>query len=298
MRFAVGLLMGSVVGLGYGVAAAQVKVAPGSKPSFDVSSVRPNTSSSGAVASTGSPGRWRITNTSVELLIGLAYQLQPNQLTGVPSWVRSERFDIEATYPVARPRKDVWLMVQSLLEDRFKLILRPISKETQVYALVIAEDNGRLGRLLRTSELKCVPPAGSSPSAASTDTPGPSTGAFQPPPRPAPNQFPQTCRVWVDRGALVAGGVPLSFLTNHLSTVLERPVVDRTGLAGPVDFNLTWAPDPSPEGSQSLGSFATRAAGAASLVTAVREQLGLKLESTRGLGSGWVVERVERPEPN
>ena len=74
--------------------------------------------------------------------------------------------------------------------------------------------------------------------------------------------------------------------------------MDRTGLARPVDFNLTWVPDPSPEGSQSPGSFATGVAGAASLSTAVREQLGLKLESTRGICSGWLVERVQRPEPN
>ena len=53
---------------------------------------------------------------------------------------------MEGTYPVGTPQKDLWLMVQSLLEDRFKRILRPISQETQVHALVIAEDNGRLVR--------------------------------------------------------------------------------------------------------------------------------------------------------
>jgi uncharacterized protein (TIGR03435 family) len=260
--------------------------------------VRPNTSRSSRTASTGSPVRYRVVNTSLELLIGLAYRVRFDQLTGAPSWVRSERFDIEGTYPVGTPSRDVMLMVQSLLEDRFKLVLRPISKEMQVYALVIAEDNGRLGELLRTSELECGRPDDSSPSAVGTDVPSPSKGIFQPPPRPAPNQFPQTCRVWADRDTLVAGGVPLSFLTNHLSTVLQRPVVDRTGLAGPVDFNLTWAPEPSPEESQSPGSLATDVAGAASLFTAVREQLGLRLESTRGIGSGWFVERVQRPEPN
>ena len=296
MRF-VSLLIGSAVCLVYSVAAAQVKAAA-SKPSFDVSSVRPNTSGSTATASTGSPGRWRITNASVEFVMALAYQLRPNQLTGVPSWVRSERFDIEATYPVATPTKDVWLMVQSLLEDRFKLILQPISKETQVYALVFADDNGRLGKLLRKSEVECGSPDGSSASVPSAETPSPSKGSFQAPPRPDPNQFPQTCRVWIDRGALVAGGVPLSFLTNHLSTIVQRPVVDRTGLTGPVDFNLTWSSEPSPDGSPRPGSFTTGVAGAASLFTAVREQLGLKLESTRGIGSGWLGERIQRPEPN
>jgi uncharacterized protein (TIGR03435 family) len=100
-------------------------------------------------------------------------------------------------------------------------------------------------------------------------------------------------------GALSAGGFPLSQLTQFLSTTVQRIVVDRTGLTGNFDLNMTWTPDQMPQGRgdppPGAPPFPAIDPNGPSIFTAVQEQLGLKLESTRAPVDVLVVDRAEHP---
>ena len=263
--------------------------------SFEVASVRPNKADDGRVTIGMQPGgRFTATNVPLRLLIRTAYQLQDFQVVGGPGWISSERFDA-----VAKAEGDLapapmlsgapgrlQVMLQSLLAERFKLAAHRETREMPIYSLVLARDDGRLGPRLQKSEAECSPP-------------GSSRGRGGPSAPPAAGDR-LRCGMRFGPGQLTGGGLPLPQLAATLSQSVQRIVVDRTGLAGNFDYELTWTPDQMPQGPPPPGAPAPPSIdpNGPSIFTALQEQLGLKLEAERGPVEVLVVDAVERPEPD
>ncbi len=124
-------------------------------PSFEVASIKPNRSRDTLSGAERPPGRYTATNQSIKALIQFAYDLQDFQLSGGPSWIASERYDVDAKVDDSqaaelkklsfwRRRDQMRLMVQSLLADRFSLRLSHKTETLPIYALVIAKTGAKL----------------------------------------------------------------------------------------------------------------------------------------------------------
>lgn len=265
------------------------------RPAFEVASVRPNKSGDGMVRLGIEPGgRFTATNVPLRLLIRNAYQVQDFQLVDAPDWIRSERFDIVAKAeadvppgPIGGPPGPMQLMLQSLLAERFKLVLHTEQRELPIYALVLARSDGRLGSQLRPSTVDCV------------ELIKAARGRGGPPPPLAPGERPM-CGMRIGPGQLGGGAIPLDTFSGLLSQFVQRVVVDRTGLSGSFDIDLSWTPDQLPQGGPPPGAppLPPIDPNGPSIFTAVQEQLGLKLESTRGPVDVLVIDGVQRPTPD
>ena len=127
-------------------------------PQFEVASIKPNKSGDMRVMMSVQPGgRFTATNVTLRMMIRNAYQLQEFQITGGPSWIADERFDIVAkaetgdgigdpfrAEPNGQPSRGQ-LMIRALLADRFKLVAHNETRELPIYALVKARNDGKLG---------------------------------------------------------------------------------------------------------------------------------------------------------
>jgi len=259
---------------------AAQSTSPAKPPAFEVASVKPNTSGDGRVLMTPQPGgRLNLVNVPLRLMIRYAYRVQDFQVVGGPDWISTARFDVVAKAEGGNPsQEELQLMLRSLLADRFKLVVRPDTREMPTYSLVPARADGKTGAQLRKSDANC----------------GPATAPSAP---PAPGQLP-SCGSMLGFGNLKARGSTMAALASALSTFAGRIVVDRTGLAGGYDVDLNWTPDqiPRPVGDQPVQvNGVTVDPNGPSLFTALQEQLGLKLESTKGPVDVLVVERAEKP---
>jgi uncharacterized protein (TIGR03435 family) len=291
----VGLINAQAIG-------AQSPAASVGKVIFEVTSIKPNDSLAG-LSSMGFPpgGRFTATNISLRELIRLAYGMPPqllptSQLLGGPNWIDSERFDIiakagdEALVASGGPSPQMMLMIRALIEDRFKLTVHEEDRELPIYALVMARKDGKLGPHLSRTQVDC------SALRAARGAIAPSPGSPPPPgvkPRCGSNGSP---------GRLAGSGTTISELSIGLSRGADRLVIDRTGLTGNFDYRLEWTPDQIPTpglpvaGSPSAPPPPPPApVDGPSIFTAVQEQLGLKLESTRGPVNVIIIDRVERP---
>ena len=270
--------------------------APNETQSFEVASVRPNTSGDNKASSQILPGgRYTAINNRARELIMRAYNLQDQQLIGAPDWISSERFDIVAKAesefdpPESRDAPtQVQLMIRSLLADRFKLKVHREPREVDVYALVPMRQDGRLG-----PELK--------PSTADCEAIRAARRKGDPPPEPPKPGERLQCGAWVGAGELNAGGQPLLELVSLLASTVGRSVVDRTGLKGTYDIHLKWTPDfvrQRPPGETVRINGIEFDPSGPSIFTALQEQLGLKLESERGIVDALVIDHIERPSPD
>jgi uncharacterized protein (TIGR03435 family) len=229
-----------------------------------------------------------------------AYKLTPNQVRDVqsqlPKWASSVRFDIQARVN-GNPTKDQFrLMMQDLLADRFKLAIHFETKQVAVLDMVL-DKPGKLGAHLQ-------PHPGDAP--CSTAPPAP--GAAPAPPALIAGGFPEMC------GALIAGpspgtpgrirvgarNVPMAMLATSFSvpqmTGVDRPILDKTGLSGTFDFTLEFTPQingPLPPGV----NFQPDPTGP-TFLQALKEQLGLKLDSKTGSVEVIVVDHVDHPSEN
>jgi uncharacterized protein (TIGR03435 family) len=287
--------------------------ATGPLPSFEVASIKLNHSGSG-FATFGVPGmlapkdRFIATNTTIKGLIlwawapGTTRPLPEDQVVGGPSWVNSDKFDIDAKLDdsqIATLEKltpwdrsvQVKLMVHSLLADRFKLTVNDgATAPRPVYALVVAKGGPKLQQIAPCSipPLPTLPPPPSPPSTSSTAPQGQAT-----PPRVAILSRP---------GEMMACELPVRDLAIWLQSRLGRPVLDQTGLQGKYNLDLKWTPDVnSPEAMPGQSPDADTAPPDAlgpSIFTAVQEQLGLKLESTKSSQEAIAVVHIEKPSEN
>jgi len=261
MTTRLGLLLLLITAAGFRLAAQQ------SVPTFEVASVRRNLSETPPAMTVPSQGTVAITNVPLINIIVNAYATPPFRIVGVPEWVSRDRFDITARPPDGAPANPL-PMLRTLLEERFKLRVHRESREQPAYALLLARTDGRLGPGLKTSATDCttaVVPSGDSRCARGVMGVGPAGGV------------------------IVTNGQPLSRMISALSMAVNRSIVDRTGLDGPFDAELRWSSDvnTSPANSDTPSIF-----------TALQEQLGLRLESTRAPVEVLVIDSVERPTPD
>ena len=244
-------------------------------PSFDVISVKPNKSSLGAyglVTTEFTADGFRGTNVPVHSLLLQAYGLHEGEIIGEPAWASSEVFDIEAK--VAGPDVAAFskldndqhqAMLQQVLAERFKLATHRETRDLPVYALSIAKG----GPKLKESAIDPSVPASARRGGG----------------------------VRMSMGMISANECTIPYFLSMLSRQLGRTILDRTGLTGNYDFTLRWNPDNGvtassnpPEGSQ--------ADALPSIFTALQEQLGLKLESTKAPASVLVIDHLEKPSEN
>jgi len=282
-------LVAAVVVVAGMVAAAPSPGSP-TDPVFETASIKLNRDGGSIAGMRRSPGgRFDVTNMPVAVLISFAYQLQPFELQGGPSWIESDRWDIVAKVagnppPTAPGTPDaIMLATRALLAERFKLAVRLDVRDVDVYQLIKARADGRLGTGLKPSATDCL-------AIQKADASAPSGR-----PAPSPNTPDRmVCGMRVSVGRVQLGGRPLSTFMNILTTLTQRRVVDRTGLTGDWEFDISFAPPPSsiPQGAPAPDS------DAASLFTVLQEQLGLKLEAARMPLAVLVVDRVERPVPD
>ena len=273
------------------------------RPTFEVASIRLNTSGTNQVSmGTQRGGRFTAVNMPLALILKSAYRLQESQLIGAPDWVATERYDIvakvEGEFEPPVPGGGLGrqqLMLQSLLEERFKLKPRRETRQLPIYALVLAQENRKFGPALKPSAIDCQALA------AARRQGGSPAGPPSPPPKAG--ERPQ-CGMHMGFGR-IAGGAPMTNLATALSQVVQRSVVDSTGLTGNFDFELSFTPDqlPSrPPGTPADQPFRMNGVeidpNGPSIFTAIQEQLGLKLEATRGPVEVLVIDHIERPAPD
>jgi uncharacterized protein (TIGR03435 family) len=266
--------------------------APDTLPAFDEISVRPNTTPGrGGRGGALQPGRFVAQNLTVKTMIKLAHgrqgsapgsaiNLLDQQVEGGPEWLDVDKFDVVATAPGQTPPPQMRLMIQRMLADRFKLVGHWEQREMPVYLLTKSRPDGSLGPgLTPTSDEECA--------AGRRDGPPP---PFEP---GKPQPLPPCGAIQFGPGQLVARGAPIEWLSNVLVTVpvvtgVDRPVINRTGIEGNYGFTLKFSPaqnaNPDPDRPH--------------LFTALEEQLGLKLESTRAPVDVLVIDRVEKPAAN
>ena len=232
-------------------------------PRFDVVSVKPNDSPEPGGRNALERGTYEGLNVTVRRMIALAYMPMPFSLIdGGPAWINSERFDVRAKFPDGTPRQQVQVMMRAMLADRFRLRTHLEKRPTPIYALIV-ERAGALGPSLQPAKIDCANPAADK----------------------QPNV--PWCAFQYTEGLLRGRGVTLDQIAGEIAT--GRIVVNRTGLTGRFDVELRWTPDPN----------ATTAADAPpGLVTAVREQLGLRLQSDTAEMEHLVIDSVERPTPD
>ncbi len=268
---------------------------PSETPTFEVASIRPNNSGeNGMRFNYFVGGRFTATNVTLRMLIRSAYGMQDSQLVGGPKWTSVDRFNIVAKGDAGQSPPPMviqpggpsrlQLMMQALLADRFKLVVHKESEKTNVYALVVARSDGRLGAGLHHSDVDCAALAAE---ARRTGSPAQTTLPAQAQANP--------CSLSRGVGSISIGGRPLSQLANSLSNILGRPVVDQTGLAGNFDVNLTWTPNQMTPAFSVTAEPAAAPADGPSIFTAIRDQLGLKLQSQKSAADVLVIDRAEHP---
>jgi len=203
--------------------------------------------------------RFTATNVHLRQLIVAAYvdsehPLQGAEVNGLRGWAATDGFDVQAQVEAGfiPTKQQTMEMLQAMLEDRFKLKIRREPKSVPIYALVV-DTNG--------SKLKETQPGA-----------GPAGGPSAAPPGP---------------GHIRANSIAMLIPVLGLSA--GRKVVDKTGLAGLYQIDLSFAPEPLPQGADP---------NLPSLSTALREQLGLRLVPETGQVDTFVVESVERPSEN
>jgi uncharacterized protein (TIGR03435 family) len=261
---------------------------------FDAASVKRNTTNGAGLPPIVlvQSGRLRAPFSTLRDLVQAAYGVEPNQIVGGPGWLDSDRFEVTATLPPGATVADAPAMLRTLLADRFGLVAHPEKRELPVLFL---DAPGKLGPDISLAGIECK--AMKSP----VGLPVP-----PPPPPPPPDAGPVTvlntplgiagskCGNIVFNGFFSMRAVPLVSFVTSLSRQSRRTIIDRTKLAGIYDIDLFFLPDAGP---LMVNGNAINA-DAPSLQTAVREQLGLRLESGRAPVDVVVIERVTAPTEN
>jgi uncharacterized protein (TIGR03435 family) len=258
------------------------------KPVFEVISIKPNTATGIAAVGDQPGGRFVASHIALRRLIQYAYRGN-QQFLGGPSWLDDDRWDIEAkaaegTVPPRAAIPDmnvpdtVALMVQSLLEDRFKLKSHRETRDLPLYELTVAKG----GSKMKLSDDQ-TPPAALLGAGGNQRR-----GALQ------------RGGIRLGRGNIEAQAQSMSIFATALGALYaDRPVVDKTGLKGLYDIRLQWTQDQGLTAAPGPGGVpSTTAPLGPSLFTALEDQLGLKLESAKGPLPVLVIDSVQKPSEN
>jgi uncharacterized protein (TIGR03435 family) len=246
---------------------------PAVRPTFDefeVATIKPSTldwPSGGRYMRMQTAHQFVARNYTLRVILSAAYNLTPRAVSGGPEWVDSDRFDILAEAPgEVRPTLDEQMaMLRKLLAERFSLALHREPKEYSIYALTIAKNGPKLMEAAPNTSPEGSPPL--------------------------------VFVLYPDMARLAARDATMGELASVMQrSALDRPVVDKTGLLGRYDFDLEWMPDETqfsgnvPKGDPDHPK--------ADLFAAMQQQLGLKLEATRGPIEALVIDKVERSSAN
>lgn len=229
---------------------------------FAVATIKP--SAPDAVALTQIRGnRFATAGTTFVDVFKYAYNVHPDQVVGGPTWLRTQKFDILADPETEkRPSSDqMKAMVQQLLVERFHLVMHHEQKILPVYALVKTADTPKLTKT--TADPSGIPTVGYNPS-----------------------------------GELYVGNATMANFATFLQRfVLDRPAVDQTGIDGRFDLVLRWTPDNFRAGGKPADTQED-ASAPPGLFTAMKEQLGLKLQPTKAATDVFLIDRAEQPSEN
>jgi len=271
---------------------AQAPVATAARPEFEVASIKPNTSASTTMKFPfPSGGRFNGTNVTLKTLISFAYKVQGFEVSGGPGWIGSDRYDVTAKAAESNIGLEQYrLMLQSLLAGRFQLAVHRETKEMPVYAVL----PGKGGPRLPDADPKgCVTAGANSPPPAPSLT-GPLYGGLSQPPLVACGGF------FTGPFSLDGRKMAMQQFVDALSIVLVRRVVDQTGFPGTFDIHLEFSPEGTvldrrgPGDVDSPANAVNPDTSRPSIFTALQEQLGLKLESQKGLADVLVIDHLER----
>jgi uncharacterized protein (TIGR03435 family) len=280
--------------------------------SFEVASIKPiasdNASGIWRVAMGIQPGgRYTASGVTASMLIQQAYDIKDYQISGAPGWLNTDRFDIVAKADTPNlDRETVRLCLQSLLAERFNLKIHRESKDLPIYNLVV----GKTGHKLKLSETQPPPPGESKPPDAANDAKvgaavGGGGGAAGGVAAGGATPAPKGAQMRMGRGQVSAQMVPLSGIAQLLAQQLGRPVIDKTDIKGNYDFSLQWTPDETQRGVGFGGverpvtdTPLPNDPTGPSLFTAIQDQLGLRLEASKGPVDMIVIERIEKPSGN
>jgi uncharacterized protein (TIGR03435 family) len=264
-----GPLMVGLVSASRSVAESQSQQHPAAL-AFEVASIKVNQSMAHNMSVNRTlGGGLEVVNETVRILVGWAYDLRDDQISGGPSWIDTERYDIIAKAPpgtqISNPSTPwivpagdpVRIRLQTLLAERFHLAVHHEAKEETIFALVQDKTGAKLQPWKEG------------------DLPGPSMRL---------DYTKLTCRKY---------NMQL-FASNVLSRRLGTNVIDRTGLTGEYNIVMTFAPDPPPSRA---GTSLDDSTGP-TFIEALRQQLGLKLEQQKGLVDFMVIDHAEKPDPN
>lgn len=236
-------------------------------PKFEVITVKPSDPSRPGKLFTIRGRQIMTINTTMNDLVTFAYGLHVKQLVNAPDWFATDKFDLTGVPDTeGRPNAEQFrMLIQSALTDRFKLTFHHDQKELSVYALTVAKGGPKMTVTIHQ---------------------------------------PNDPRNFLFRGLgqlMVTNSTMKDFCKGMQGAVMDRPVVDHTGLTDRYDFNLNWTPDDS-----QFASFGPRPPtqpkddpnAPPSLYTAIQEQLGLKLEATKATADVFVIDHVEKPAAN
>jgi bla regulator protein blaR1 len=234
------------------------------KPAFEAALVKPNRSGDQRYFFRMGGATVTFTNYTLKNVIMNAYQIRAFQLLGGPSWINTDRFDIEGKV-AGNPRIDQRrLMVQALLKDRFNLVLHRDTRELPIFQMTVAKNGFKLQPL---KEGTCL-------ARDLNDDPAPAPGKTE-------SDYCDYLRF--GRGTFEASSATLAELATSLSILLDRTVVDRTGIAGTFRVHLSFAPDQTASTQlqsrpSDPGNAGTPEVDGLTIFTAIQEQLGLKLD--------------------
>ncbi|MGD0873249.1 MAG: TIGR03435 family protein [Bryobacteraceae bacterium] len=205
----------------------------------------------------------------LRVLMTVAYTVTDRQISGGPSWMNTDRFDIEAKAARPRTSDELHVMLRQLLEERFQLKVRRETREESVWALVV--DKGGSKMPVHDPADLDHPPMGLQAVRGSDGS---------------------MC------GGLAGHNVTMDYFAFTLSRSTDRIVIDRTGLPARYDVNLQFLPDAARTAAPDGGGGPAISPDCADLPSALPKQLGLRLESAKGPVEFLVVEHAEKPSGN
>lgn len=252
-----------------GVALAQ---APAARPAFDefeVATIKPTAPdwTGGRYMRMQTAHQFEAKGYALRILLSAAYNLAPKAISGGPAWIDSDLYDILAEAPGAvRPTlEEQMTMLRKLVADRFSLAFHREPKEFSIYALTVAKGGPKLTEAAPVTSPEGAPPL--------------------------------VFRLAPDLARLPARSATMAELAWVMQrAAVDRPVVDKTGLTGRYDFDLEWTPDETQFGGNVPKGNPEEPKP--DLFAAMQQQLGLRLEATRGPIEALVIDRVERPTAN
>lgn len=259
------------------------------------------------------PDGFSSSNITAKMLIANAYDIKEDQITGGPSWVGSAGYDVEAKVtdpdgPHQLTKEQRSEMLRSLLADRFQLAAHTDTREGSILALTLAKGGPKLKESSPNAALK--EPKDIPPGAVIGGPGGQAGGAAGAQVGGGPGGLPPGAMISMRPGQIFGRSMTMARFVDLLSRLLHATVVDKTGLSGQYDITLQWTPDeasgaprPGPDGGRpgpNSGGPGPQLADPSgpTIFTALQEQLGLKLDSTKGPVKTLVIDHIEKPSEN